>query len=267
MNAGMMNHDLVSVRIFLSTGIKDYQSLQKYGVFEWKIHRLLWIGYQKNIDNKKCHFSELPKDVINFIITFFVIIDTASNTTYLTKDATLKYIANKYSHLSYLNETTKAFFENNSWCKNVYNSTFPHDHVNNKESRKYPMVRLWCQFGCIEKCYPLSAKHMPPEVVNFYLLIKDKEKNRKRWVEIPDDYLGVRLDDKMIDLANYNRIVVEFICVADIGCMSPDQPTSTVNKTPLYWPLCKQNVNEDNIQVGDIIDAPVKYYEIYIITI
>ena len=47
MNADMMDLDFVSLRIFLScprTGIKDYQSLQKYGVYEWEIHRLLWIG-------------------------------------------------------------------------------------------------------------------------------------------------------------------------------------------------------------------------------
>ena len=186
-----------------------------------------------------------------------MIIDTQSNTTCLRKDTTLKDIADKYSDYCYLNEKTKAFFEYNSWCKNVYNSTFDDDHVNNKESRQYRLVRLWCQFGCIEKCYAVSSDSLPPNAV--YWLIKDKEKNRKRWVEIPDDCLGVRLDDKMIDLANYNRIVVELICVADICFMSPTPTISTVNKTPLYRPLGKQNVNQDNIQVGDIIDAPVEY--------
>ena len=41
---------------------------------EWKIVRLFWIAYHKNIDNKQCLFDGLGKDVIKLIITFLGLI-------------------------------------------------------------------------------------------------------------------------------------------------------------------------------------------------
>ena len=63
---------------------------------------------------------------------------------------------------------------------------------------------------------------MPQIVIMIDIGKQDKEKNLNRCVEIPDECLGVRLGDKMIDLTNYNRIVVEFICIDATTCMSPN---------------------------------------------
>ena len=42
----------------------------KFDVLQWKIARLIWIAFYKNTKNDKCVIDRLPKDVINFILTF-----------------------------------------------------------------------------------------------------------------------------------------------------------------------------------------------------
>ena len=37
---------------------------------KWQIERLVWIGYQKNIDNNKCLFAKLPKVLVNKCLSF-----------------------------------------------------------------------------------------------------------------------------------------------------------------------------------------------------
>ena len=40
-------------------------------IFEWKIARLIWIGFYKNDKNSKCFIGTLPKDIItNYIFKF-----------------------------------------------------------------------------------------------------------------------------------------------------------------------------------------------------
>lgn len=37
---------------------------------EWKILRLVWIGFHKNSQNKRCYISLLPKDIVNHVTKF-----------------------------------------------------------------------------------------------------------------------------------------------------------------------------------------------------
>ena len=111
-----------AVRIILSgtnSGITDYKSLQQYGKFDWKLQRVLWIGYKKNVYNKKCSFAVLSKDVIGYIIKFLLIDDKNDNTSsymmHFPNDTMFKDIANKYS--CQLDENVIKFFENNPHFK------------------------------------------------------------------------------------------------------------------------------------------------------
>ena len=253
------------LRIFLSgstSGITDYQSLQQFGTIDWKIQRLLWIGYTKNVDNRKCPFATLPKDVISYIIKFFLIDDKNDNTSrivHFSKSTTFKDIADKYCHQ--LDENVIQFFENNPRCETMYCNNLENAHVN-----QYPFVRLWCQFGCIEKCYPTdrngSYRFVSKE--QLYKSIKDTNFNRKKWVEIPDDCLGARLDHKRINLIDYSRIVVEFLQIDLIQCeyFHDDAHVSSLDDTPLYWPLAKPStlsvLNINEIEIGDLVDVLVE---------
>ena len=35
---------------------------------DWQRIRLIWIAYNKNNNNNKCYFAQLPKDIIYYII-------------------------------------------------------------------------------------------------------------------------------------------------------------------------------------------------------
>ena len=37
---------------------------------KWKIERIIWIGYEKNIDNDKCLIAKLPKDLVKKCLSF-----------------------------------------------------------------------------------------------------------------------------------------------------------------------------------------------------
>ena len=41
-----------------------------FDFFKWRYERLIWIGYEKNIDNKSCLLALLPKEVIKLILKF-----------------------------------------------------------------------------------------------------------------------------------------------------------------------------------------------------
>ena len=110
---------------FVGSGIEgritDYESLQKYEIFDWKTQRLLWIGYQKNVSNVKCHLSCLPKDVIKYIITFCSIYhknNPQSGVERVTKDTKLQDIVDKYSdkQRNYVKSFTELFLTVRVWC-------------------------------------------------------------------------------------------------------------------------------------------------------
>ena len=113
-------------------------------------------------------------------------------------------------------------------------------------------MHLWCQYGSIEKCYQDIDSD----------IIKNKIDNFKRWVEIPDDCLGARLDHKLSNFIDYNRIVVEFLCIDENQPRNSQDDVSSLTQTPLYWPLAKPIISSSgdfvDIQVGDIVDILVK---------
>ena len=63
---------------------------------DWKIHRLLWIAYEKNCDNEKCLIATLSKDVILFILEFFFIYKPCFITMKFDGDKTLNHVTQKY---------------------------------------------------------------------------------------------------------------------------------------------------------------------------
>ena len=40
------------------------------GCIEWKIVRLIWIGFYNNENNDKCLIKTLPKDIIKLVVSF-----------------------------------------------------------------------------------------------------------------------------------------------------------------------------------------------------
>ena len=69
--------ETMKVKVLLITSERgiNYTLLQNNGSLEWKIHRLLWMGYLKNVNNETCYLSKVPKDIIKYIIKFFRIFD------------------------------------------------------------------------------------------------------------------------------------------------------------------------------------------------
>ena len=226
----------------------DYTILHNNGSLEWKKHRLLWIGYLKNVDNENCYLSKVPKDVIKYIVKFFRIDDSSFSIVKFDKTATFHDIAGYFTQ--YLQKSTKQFFQRPEL-----------KHVN----FDMPVVHIWVQFGCIKDIFPLMIKGCIT-VSDEYL----QNVNLKKWVEIPDDFMpSVRLSDT--DFDKYNQICVEFVGLRDIDACSidnaNDEEVSDVdpNSTPLelikshiLWPLAKADAEWKDFQVGDIIDVKVK---------
>ena len=141
----------------------------------------------------------------------------------------------------------------------------------NTSSNHYPLIRLWCQFGCIEQCFPLHHHRMHVTQKQIDTSIKDNNIynnfNEKTWVEIPDDCLGARLDHKLINLTDYNAIVVEFLKINqnDAADYDDNERVSSLSDTPLYWPLTKSHKSSsyDNIEIGDLVDVVVEFITLY----
>lgn len=39
---------------------------------EWKVLRLIWIGFYKNDDNQECKVNTIPKDIVNYIFKYLI---------------------------------------------------------------------------------------------------------------------------------------------------------------------------------------------------
>ena len=304
---GSIEENLVSLRIFLAksnTGITDYKSLQHYGTLRWEVQRLLWIGYKKNITNPSCSFAQLPKDVIKCIIKFFLFDenDVSSHVCGFSKDTTFKDIADRYD--TELDDKVKKYLETDKWAQKKYS---PKDWTD-----QYPHVRLWCQFGCIKQLYPVKARSVTVteadinidtnvneddskedgirnKKINNYNDDDNNGNNDKRWVEIPDDWLKYEITSPLINIVDFNRICVEFLCLDSKSVVANDSDTSKdnyknknkdniynlnqgqnilklelsddptgLNDTPLYWPLAKGNTEWNNVEIGDMVDVIVK---------
>ena len=244
----------MEVKVLLITpecGI-DYTTLQNNGSLEWKTHRLLWIGYLKNVDNEKCYLSKVPKDVIKYIIKFFLIDDSSFSIIKYDKTVAFHHIAEYF--------TTKQFFQRRE-LKDV--------------NFAIPFVHIWVQFGYIQAIYPLTQKECIT-VSQEHI----KNVNLKKWVEIPDDSMKIRLLD--LDFDKYSHICVEFIGIREVDDASDSMknvcPTldasddqdeivhekeeeitpSELKHSHIFWPLAKPDDEWKAFQVGDIIDVKVK---------
>ena len=260
----METHDTESnqnIRIFLVGScikgrITDYESLQKYEIFGWKTQRLLWIGYQKNMSNVKCHLSCLPKDVIKYIITFCSIYHKNNPQLFVehtTKDTKLQDIVCKYRDKQVHDKHAKEYFYN--------------------LRDRFVTVRVWCQWRCINKFYNwkkqlvLCKTRVPKKHKNQYKIDsctkmtknKNAEKKRYGWVEIPSDCLDVRMDHKMFNFIDCNQIVIELLSHHNhkYNNSKPKNITYLPNML-FYWPLAKVDFNYQDLQVGDIVDVKVK---------
>ena len=40
----------------------------------WKCRRIIWIGYLKNQKNKLCKFNKVPKDIVQYILSFSIVL-------------------------------------------------------------------------------------------------------------------------------------------------------------------------------------------------
>ena len=126
-----------------------------------------------------------------------------SNVIQFPHNTRFKDIVQRYKHE--LDENVVNFLNTNKWASKKYNTlAFP---------ERYPLVRLWCQFGCIKDLYPVQKKIR----VTKDDIIKNNKNNNynnfKRWVEIPDDWLKIDLTSPWINLIEYNWICVEFLCL------------------------------------------------------
>ena len=55
---------------------------------KWKSARLIWIAFYKNQQNHKCAFANLPKDIVDLILSFLstlVMDEDKENCIFLTK--------------------------------------------------------------------------------------------------------------------------------------------------------------------------------------
>ena len=107
--------NLVSVEIRCFNG--NVKSLDKDSLngtlvlpkFDWKIHRLLWIGYEKNCDNKKCLIATLSKDIILCILEFFFVYKPRFITMKFDAENTLNHVVKQY--FEYLRENEKHLYD------------------------------------------------------------------------------------------------------------------------------------------------------------
>ena len=102
-------HTFVSVGIMCFNGNLESAHKDRFNgtspKLDWKIHRLLWIGYEKNCDNAKCLIATLSKDIILLILEFFFIYEPSFITMKFDAEKTLNYVAQKY--FEYLQENEK----------------------------------------------------------------------------------------------------------------------------------------------------------------
>ena len=256
--------DIVFLLVFVAnddSGIKDHNSLQNFGKLSWKIHRLLWIAYSKNMNTnitknkKKCFLSTLPKDVIKFIITFFLI-DNKSN-----------------MHIKHYNKHNTTFKDiHDRYLLELPNYVLNYKNKSAANFENCPLIRVWCKLGCIKNFY-LIEKNKMTVTINDLNDILTSEEDLNRWVELPDGWLGIGLNDKKLNIVKYNQICIEypFLDVLDkknINSKHSKQIYHIYNSN-LYWPLSKYN-NDNNIifenerkwidiRIGDVIDVLVKY--------
>ena len=75
---------------------------------DWKIHRLLWIGYNKNCDNEECLIATLSKDIIFLILEFFFVYKPKFINMKFDAEKTLNHVVKKY--FEYLHEHEKYMY-------------------------------------------------------------------------------------------------------------------------------------------------------------
>ena len=234
--------DLIPLKIIFANGKNglDYETISTFGQLTWDVHRLLWIGYHKNVDNEKCGFSKLSKDTINCIIKFFLVDDSTFIVEKFNKGTTFKQITDKYK--TELDSKTHEYVSN-------------HKDI---DARYFVWIHIWCQFGAIKQYYPVdkNIRITPQEFENI---------NLKKWVEMPDDIICCKrpIDDEMMNFGEYNRICIEFICRRETDDEKDNVKDDDnvghglIYKTKLYWPLSKPDSEWKNfdLSIGDILDV------------
>lgn len=55
-----------------TTDIIHHWKINVHSPIEWKIERLIWIGYYQNSQNDKCLIKQLPKDIIKTMLSFLI---------------------------------------------------------------------------------------------------------------------------------------------------------------------------------------------------
>lgn len=75
----LLNND--SLHIIGTKQVGDYKwgtvhlEISLYDIMwpiRWDVIRLIWIGFAKNQNNNKCHFGNVPKDIILLILKLLV---------------------------------------------------------------------------------------------------------------------------------------------------------------------------------------------------
>ena len=106
-------HTFVSINVMCFNG--NLESVHKDCVngtsqkLDWKIHRLLWIGYEKNCDNEKCLIATLSKDIIFLILEFFFGCKTRYITMKFDAEKTLNYVVQEY--FKYLHDNERNIYD------------------------------------------------------------------------------------------------------------------------------------------------------------
>lgn len=227
------------VRIFGFHGRKDLQRIRRENLFDrvlefpWKLQRLLWIGYSKNINNSNCIFGKLPKDIIRAIITFVLPLGwsirfiqktlTFKANSYQPNTLTFKDLIDTYSE--YLKNNNKIIIDQNSLQRSkigIINRDEKTDRKNMKnrnsgEEARYcnmditdPSITIWCQYGCM-------ADSSLRGFIN--------DCDGKRWLKLCSSITSYRLKDKLnkFDFQKYGRVFFEYSIDDFFTSISMDQ--------------------------------------------
>lgn len=219
--------NLISLHVYCiknDSQFGNYNSLQHFGTVPWSTSRLIWIGFHKNNQNTKCIFGQLDKNIIKYILQFFSM-HSDSSIVKFDKKTTFKQIAQQYS---------------------------------NKAKIKYedvqlgndPLVHIWCQFGGIKNIYLQEMSAVRIRESSFDGI------DRKKWVELPQDYMDKQLNDIELNLNKYPRICIEYLRIGvNKNVKGYKIISSSGESSTVYWPLAKPNYQWRDFQVGDIIDV------------
>lgn len=179
--------DHVAVQVLGFNGDKDsvYRHMLdgNHPKLEWEIHRLLWIGYNKNEHNDNCIFGKLSKDIIkNIVKYFFIDMDSMDAFVKLTlpQQATFEDVVTYYS--KYLVDNRKTIVN-------------PSDTNHSIAST----IHIWCSYNCVRKEYPLPIKASKIQKIS------------PKWVRIPQCFAKkLKFKSENVNFELCDKIYLEF---------------------------------------------------------